>query len=261
MSDTKKILFLSDVHLSISEPTRTAHFLRFLASDEFKDYPVVYILGDLFDLWIGPQHTRLMDYQDVLAALRVSTKRGQAIYFIYGNRDFLVGREFMRATGIKVLGDSAKLTLNSFQGIQGKDKRVWLTHGDLLCTDDRGYRSYRRLARSRLIKAAYQSLPGKAKYKIGQGLRGLSTQLVARKSEPERSLVMKTVKATFKRGYDVIICGHIHKAQQHSIIPGGVTPRGQIAEQRGKTLFTLGGWTSRGYYLTYDNGAFELKST
>lgn len=231
----KSVIFFSDVHLSISRPAQTRQLLDFFASDEFRNTPTVYILGDLFDLWIGPQHLERIDYKEVIAALKERTNTGQAIYFIYGNRDFLVDKTFAKATGIKVLEDEAEIILDG--------KKIWLTHGDLLCTFDKGYHSYRRLVRSKLIKSAYQNIPPKARYGIGQGLREISSRLVSRKTEVERTIVSKTVESVFRKGYDMIICGHIHKPQQREY-------------PQGKRLFTLGAFSPDGYYLVYQDGDF-----
>jgi UDP-2,3-diacylglucosamine hydrolase len=231
----KHVIFLSDAHLSIGYPQRMAKMLDFMLSPEFRSASAVYILGDLFDFWIGPKHIELTDYQDIISSLKRRTQNGQQINFIYGNRDFLVDKSFAKATGVKILGDSADLQLD--------DKKVWLTHGDLLCTLDKGYRSYRRLARSELIKSAYKSIPQKASYGIGKSLRGLSTHLVKQKPDPERNITPKAVEATFKKGYDIIICGHVHR-------------NGVENHPNGKTLYTLGSFGEGGHYLIYQNGSF-----
>jgi UDP-2,3-diacylglucosamine hydrolase len=230
------IVFFSDAHLSVSRPARTRHLLDFFGSTEFQSSPIVYILGDLFDFWIGPKHLELVDYQEVLSALKARTEAGQKIYFIYGNRDFLVDKAFTSATGVKILGDSAK--------IKAGQKSLWLTHGDLLCTLDKGYQSYRRLARSQLIKSAYRSIPQKTSYGIGKGLRALSTNLVSRKTDVERNISGKAVESAFKKGYDIIICGHVHKSG-HEVWPGD------------KQLFTLSSFGEEGHYLIYKDGIFQ----
>lgn len=235
---SESIIFFSDAHLSVSRPKRTRHLLDFFGSSEFQSSPIVYILGDLFDFWIGPKHLELVDYQKVLSALKGRTEDRQQIYFIYGNRDFLIDKTFTNATGVKVLGDSTKIKVGQ--------QIVWLTHGDLLCTLDKGYQSYRRLARSQLIKSAYRSIPQKTSYGIGKGLRGLSTHLVSRKTDVERNISRKAVESVFKRGYDIIICGHVHKS-------------GYEIWQNDKQLFTLGSFGESSHYLIYKDGVFQSK--
>ncbi|MCK4908833.1 MAG: UDP-2,3-diacylglucosamine diphosphatase [Planctomycetes bacterium] len=242
----KRYIFLSDVHLNPKHPVRAKRFLGFLDSITKHQGDELYILGDLFDLWIGPKHIKLPDYQSSLKALKKLSRAGVRINFIAGNRDFQIEQTFTRATGVRILGDSAVLKLDT--------KKVWLTHGDLLCSKDLGYTSYRRLARSKMFQAAYQSLPEAASYGIGEGLRQLSAKLVAKKPVPDRNIVLKTVRACFNKGYDVIICGHIHRSEKKNI----KMPTGQP-----RLLFTLGRWTDRnGHYLTYDKrSGFKLCRT
>ncbi|MEK7449818.1 MAG: UDP-2,3-diacylglucosamine diphosphatase [Planctomycetota bacterium] len=240
MNQTDKIfkhyIFLADVHLNPKNPGRTKKFLDFLASLPKNKETVLYILGDLFDFWIGPKHIDLPDHSEVLKQLKKLTREELTINFIHGNRDFQIGREFSQATGVNVLGDNAIIKLG--------DQKVWLTHGDLLCTNDTGYTSYRRLARTRLVQSAYQSLPRTAGYGIGSGLRRLSAKLVAQKPEQTRAIVLKTVRSYFDKGYDVIICGHIHHAGRKII---------KTSPDQNKLLFTLGLWSEQtGHFLTYD---------
>jgi len=236
-----RYLFLSDVHLTINRPEVSRCFIGFLESPDFRSADKVYILGDLFDYWIGPKHIELVDYQDVLKSLRGVTKRGQEVFFIPGNRDFMVGKELTRATGVKVLKETAEI--NVFQ------QHIYLTHGDLLCTQDISYQSYRRLIRSGLIKSTVKHIPAGAGKSVAHSLRQLSNQAVAQKPIITRSLAEKAIKDVFRRGYDIIICGHIHEAKEH-----------RFKERTGKEkiLYTLGSWTSINSYLTSDNGIFQL---
>jgi len=232
------IIFFSDAHLSANLPAKTAHILDFFASADFSNAKAVYILGDLFDFWIGPKHLELPDYKDVFAALESLTKKGKRINFLFGNRDFLVDKSFSTETGVKILGESHELKIGG--------KKIWLTHGDLLCTLDKDYQSYRRLARSKLVKSAYGSIPQKASYAIGKKLRNLSTSLVSKKSYQEKTITPKAVNALFKKGIDIIICGHIHNALHETA-------------DNNKELFTLGAFGNGGHYLIYEEGNFKLK--
>jgi len=229
-----RYLFLSDVHLSVGRPEVGRCFIEFLQSADFKKADKAYILGDLFDYWIGPRHIELADYQDVLKTLQEVTKRGQEVFFIPGNRDFMVGKELTDATGVKVLKETASVSI--------RDQRIYLTHGDLLCTDDISYQSYRRVVRSGLVKSAVKHIPAGTGKTLARSLRGVSDYAVAQKPAPVRSLVTKTVKGVFRRGYDIIICGHIHEA----------------GEQRfgEKMLYTLGDWSAAPVYLTCRDGVF-----
>jgi UDP-2,3-diacylglucosamine hydrolase len=232
------IVFFSDAHLSANLPAKTAHILDFFGSADFRNAKAVYILGDLFDFWIGPKHIELPDYKDVFASLKSLTKKGKQINFLFGNRDFLVDKSFSVETGVNILGESHELKIDS--------RKIWLTHGDLLCTLDKDYQSYRRLARSKLVKSAYGSIPQRASYAIGKKLRSLSTNLVAKKTSQEKTITPKAVNALFKKGIDVIICGHIHETSHETT-------------KDGKEIFTLGAFGNGGHYLIYEQGVFKPK--
>ena len=102
-----RTLFVSDVHLRPAEPGRNLAFLEFLRleCDE------LYLVGDLFDYWIGPKHLKTADYRPELEALREKAARSK-VYFLHGNRDYFVDGAFERATGVRVLGDRARVQVD-----------------------------------------------------------------------------------------------------------------------------------------------------
>lgn len=230
------IIFFADTHLNISQPDKTRRVIDFLKGQPSDS--TFYILGDFFDLWIGPKHLKLADYKDVLGEIKKLTLSGVGINFIPGNRDFTVGPEITAFAGIKVLPEIESITLG--------DKKVLLTHGDIFCTEDKSYQSYRRLSRARIIKSAYQALPAKIGMHLGRKVRGYSDEVVPQKTLVSRNVIDSVLKRYFKKGYDVIICGHVHKEQTREILPG-------------KTLITVGDWQDKGSYLEYKNGGFTLQ--
>jgi len=230
-------IFFADTHLNISQPDKTRQVINFLKSKS--PGSTFYILGDFFDLWIGPKHIELADYRDVLKEIKKLTLSGVSINFIPGNRDFTVGHEITSFAGIKVLPEIESITLG--------EKKILLTHGDIFCTEDMSYQSYRRLSRARIIKSAYQALPAKIGMHLGRKVRGYSADVVPQKSLVSRNVIDSVLKRYFKKGYDVIICGHVHKAQVREIMPG-------------KTLYTLGDWESKGFYLECRDGEFTTIS-
>jgi UDP-2,3-diacylglucosamine hydrolase len=229
----KHVVFVSDVHLNAQHPAKSERFVGFLKTQQEKRINVLYILGDLFEFWIGPEHVHLSDYQKELRALRDLVKHNTEVNFIYGNRDFMVGPELTKATGIRMLGDHAKIVLNK--------QKCYLTHGDLFSGRDYGYKSFRRVTRSKLVKNSYQTLPANLKHKIGSGLRSLSTQWVNNKPSTIKDFVPETMRPLFEKGYDVIICGHAHQPKEWKI----KTTRGT------KSAFVLGDWAKSGSFVDY----------
>lgn len=134
----KDILFISDLHLSLDKPEITRRFLHFL-QHRATQASALYILGDLFDAWIGdddytpPNRTIRQQLQQLIAT-------GTQVYLQLGNRDFLVGQRFSQETGVQLLGDYTVIDLFGTPTI--------LTHGDLLCTDDLPYQAFREKSRS-----------------------------------------------------------------------------------------------------------------
>lgn len=126
-------LFISDLHLSATRPETTRRFLAFLAT-RARQAERLYILGDLFDAYIGDDDNSPPN-REVKAALKTLTSSGTAVWFQHGNRDFLLGDRFCRETGVGLLGDYAVIELYGEQAL--------LTHGDLLCTDDTLYQAAR----------------------------------------------------------------------------------------------------------------------
>jgi UDP-2,3-diacylglucosamine hydrolase len=126
-------LFISDLHLSPERPEVTERFLKFL-SERAITAEKLYILGDLFDSWIGDDnHTPLN--RTVISALQTLNQKGIKVYFQGGNRDFLIGSQFSQATRIELLSDYTVIDLYGTPTL--------LMHGDLLCSDDAGYLAYR----------------------------------------------------------------------------------------------------------------------
>ena len=201
---SQRIIFFSDTHLSPAQPDKTGFLIDFL--NTHSKNTSFYILGDLFDIWIGPGHVKLLDYADILNTFKKLTDSDVEINFIPGNRDYMVGQELADATGVKVLPEIFLLTL--------PNKKVMLTHGDLLCTQDIAYQNYRRLMQSELVKSAARALPASVGTKLGKGLKTFSAGSDTARILPVKNIVPATIKRFFKQSFDAIVCGHIHKPSQ-----------------------------------------------
>ncbi len=132
------ILFISDIHLSFDKPKITRHFIHFLRT-KARESNAVFILGDLFDAWVGDDDFTAPNAQ-IRSELKQLTDSGVEVYLLRGNRDFLIGERFARGTGVILLDDYAVIEL--------ENERTLLTHGDLLCSDDLPYQAFRAKSRS-----------------------------------------------------------------------------------------------------------------
>src|SRR5581483_1157822 len=130
-------LFISDLHLTAARPAITELFLDFLAH-EARRAEALYILGDFFEYWIGDDAVRQAEYRPIIEGLRASAAH-VPIYFMHGNRDFLIGDDFARASGCRLIPDPTVVDLYG--------TRTLLMHGDVLCTDDVDYLAFRKVAR------------------------------------------------------------------------------------------------------------------
>lgn len=201
-------LFISDLHLSGDQPETLRMFLRFLRQ-RAAQASHLYILGDLFDVWIGDEDDRA-PIPEVIAALRALTASGTWLGVMHGNRDFLLGGVFCRETGAELLTDPIRLVL---QGIP-----TLLTHGDLLCTDDTAYLAFRRQVRDPAFQQQFLALPLKARREKAREYRAMSGQANELKSEAIMDVNPRAVMEMLKRHDAVrLIHGHTHRPGDHLI--------------------------------------------
>lgn len=234
-------LFISDLHLDPTRPRATAAFLRFLQTDALAARRL-YILGDLFEFWIGDDdddaHART-----VLDALRAYTTAGHECRVQRGNRDFLLGKHFERRTGARVLADPA------LEEVCGQ--RVLVMHGDLLCTADRGYQRYRRVVNDPFLQRLFVRLPRDWRRGIGREGRRRSAQQVAVRRPEIMDVEPAAVAAAFM-AHDVryLVHGHTHRPAIHELEIGGVA----------RTRIVLGDWYEQGSVLAWSASGFELRA-
>lgn len=194
-------LFISDLHLSSDQPAMTQLFLNFL-QQQAKHAEVLYILGDLFETWIGDDN--LSPYhQTIIAALAELTAQGVATYFMPGNRDFLIGKQFIQLTGCRYLADPSIIDLYG--------RPTLLTHGDSWCTLDKHYLRYRRWSRYPFFQCLFLHLPLVWRQKIANYLRGQEHTSMPTNTA-KYDVVMADLLACLKHypGTQQIIHGHTH---------------------------------------------------
>jgi UDP-2,3-diacylglucosamine hydrolase len=210
----KPILLISDLHLPAApSPLRTA-FLAFLDGPA-RQAEALYILGDLFDYWVGDD-AGLADYRDEAAALRRLADAGVRVRFMPGNRDFMVGRHFARAAGLRILKSHLRIDLGGAPTL--------LAHGDTLCTDDRAYQRWRRFSRIRLMRRLFLALPESVRRGFGGRARSLSE--AGRRNKPESIMDVNdqaVLRAFRKFGVRRIIHGHTHRPADHAVEVDGRT--------------------------------------
>jgi UDP-2,3-diacylglucosamine hydrolase len=238
-------LFLSDIHLSPREPGRTERFIAFLGREATRA-DEVYILGDLFDYWIGPKHLARPDYQAALAALRRAADAGAHLFFLCGNRDFYMDATFTEVTGVRLAPDRTEIRLTV------GPKQVCLCHGDYL--EGRGGLGFRiqEAIRSRPMERFYTRLPacvanlGAKFYRWVSGRKGRRPRRAPHLGP--HGLSEASLMAEFRRGTDIIVCGHVHRPQE---VPFTV-------DERPAVLFTLGDWSDGESYLVEEDGRWRL---
>lgn len=200
------ILFIADLHLNEAQPRITELFLQFMAeSAPLAD--AVYILGDLFDFWIGDDEDSEL-IQTVKKALKTLTERGIPCYFICGNRDFLIGKRFAFETGIQLLPDYHLIDLYG--------KKTLLCHGDTLCIDDVNYQRFRQKVHQKWRQWLFLALPLSLRLHIARKIRSKS-----RAEKQVKSAEMMDVNPAFTTkivaqfGAEWLIHGHTHKQAVH----------------------------------------------
>ncbi|MDX1705843.1 UDP-2,3-diacylglucosamine diphosphatase [Pseudidiomarina sp.] len=225
--------FISDLHLSPARPDITRLFLEFL-QEQAVHADALYILGDLFDAWIGDDDTS--DFAAALqGALRQVTQQGVPVYFIAGNRDFLVGPRFARMTGVRLLNEPAVIDLYGTPTL--------LLHGDSLCTADRSYQRFRRIIRQPWLVKILLALPLSMRMRIANKLRASSATQQPLSAEQLAIMdVTDTAVIDLFVRYDVgqMIHGHTHRPAIHE----HQLPDGNTAER-----IVLGDWYEQGSLL------------
>ncbi len=241
MDSDASTLFLSDLHLSPDRPVALAAFHAFAAGPA-RQAAGVYILGDLFDWWVGDDQMQVPFVAKVVVSLRGIADAGIPLYVGHGNRDFLLGERFARATGATLLPD--------FIVVDAGGTRTLLCHGDELCTGDVEYQHYRARMRSPDTQARLLRLPYAVRRLIAWSLRRRSRNDKALKAESIMDVTPDAVDAAF-RAHDVtrMIHGHTHRPARHEHnVDGALRERHVMAD-----------WHDRGHYLAVDAQGVHVK--
>ena len=206
----KSALFISDLHLNISDQSTYTAFSTFL-SDTAPQYQALYILGDLFDFWIGDDDLDTPFHQRVTQQLAALANKGIQVFFMPGNRDFLIGKRFAQTAHLTLLSDP---TLASIAG-----ETFLLTHGDALCTEDKGYMRLRTVIRNSFIKWLFLLLPYRLRRKIARNIQQTGREKQQRiflhypyQLDVTESAIQKLLNT---QNILTLIHGHTHRPAQH----------------------------------------------
>ncbi len=235
------VYFISDIHLDENCPDITArfkHFMRHLAPQAKQ----IYILGDLFEAWIGDDDLSPFNLE-IINEIRKLTKSGLSIYFIRGNRDYVIGKRFSQLTGAKLLPDGTLIDLFG--------QRVLIMHGDSLCTLDTRHQRFRRIMLSRFAQAAVCYLPLWLRRRLARLLRKKSRQHQTHLPNHIMDVTPSEVKKVMQAmSVKLLIHGHTHRPQVHSITLGNQTV----------TRIVLNAWHEHGGMLRYNaDGSYQLE--
>jgi UDP-2,3-diacylglucosamine hydrolase len=202
-----RALFVSDVHLQANLPRTTRAFLDFLGT-HVRQSSALYLLGDLFEYWAGDDDIDSPYLRSIVNAIREVTNAGIAVYWMAGNRDFLVGEGFATATGLTLLPDPSTV---DFDG-----QRVVLSHGDAACTDDAAYMQFRALVRSPSWQQQFLSLSLDERKHAIEGMRQQSKAALRDKPAEIMDVNEDEIAALFESAQSrLIIHGHTHRPAGH----------------------------------------------
>lgn len=203
-----RALFVSDVHLQAGRPKTSAAFCAFLAEHAMAAQ-ALYLLGDLFEYWAGDDDLDAPFHAHIAQAIRAVSDAGVAVYWIAGNRDFLAGADFARATGATILAEPHVVTIGA--------QRIALVHGDAECTDDLKYMEFRAQVRQSAWQARFLAMPLAERKAVIAGLREGSREAHGSKSYAVMDVAPQAIDALFAQtGADVIIHGHTHRPALHA---------------------------------------------
>ncbi len=226
-----RTLLIADMHLSHETPEINQGFYRYLEQTA-SGAQALYILGDLFDAWMGDDlldtpHPLSTVAHDVIRRLHALSEAGTAVYFIHGNRDFLLGERFIHACGATLLPESEQVELQGVPAV--------ILHGDSLCTKDEAYMAFRAQSRSEQWQQQILSLPLEQRLELAKSLRMQSGDANAGKADDIMDVTQDEVVALMERcGVSTMIHGHTHRPNVHDLTVEDVPAK----------RFVLGDWDS-----------------
>nr|WP_159464239.1 UDP-2,3-diacylglucosamine diphosphatase [Scandinavium goeteborgense] len=232
-------LFIADLHLHTEEPAITAGFLRFLRG-EARSADALYILGDLFEAWIGDDSPEPLN-REIAKEIKALVDSGVPCFFIHGNRDFLLGKRFARESGMTLLPEEQCLDLYG--------RKVLIMHGDTLCTDDTGYLAFRAKVHQPWLQTLFLALPLFIRRRIAAKMRDDSKNANSHKSMEIMDVnAHAVVEVMEKHQVQWLIHGHTHRPAVHEL----------SANEQPAFRVVLGAWHSEGSMVKVTTDNVEL---
>ena len=233
-------LFISDLHLIAERPEANEKFIAFI-EQKARGADALYVLGDLFEYWIGDDDLGEPFNAVIAGFFSQLTRAGTPLYLMHGNRDLLIGAQFCKATGARLLDDPALVDINGVKTL--------LMHGDTLCTDDLDYQAWRRKARSPQFQQEFLAKSVPERKTAVMGLRDKSKAVIGAKPAEIMDVNADAVAEAFRRHrVATLIHGHTHRPGHHAVVIDG----------RRCERWVLPDWYGRGGYLALDGRGARL---
>lgn len=231
--------FISDLHLERIESSITNIFTAFL--DDLNQNDSLYILGDLFESWIGDDNVSELS-QYISDRLLMLSERDISVAIMHGNRDFLIGEDFCKASSIKLINDPRIIEIDT--------KKVMLTHGDELCTDDSEYQAFRSVVRNPLWQKDFLNFPISKREKIAGEAKDASKDSKENKAMEIMDVNTDAVLKAFNdHDIEIMIHGHTHRPNIHKVSNEG----------KNLTRYVLGDWSKNSaIILKWNEAEVEL---
>jgi UDP-2,3-diacylglucosamine hydrolase len=226
-------LFISDLHLEANRPDIANQFLRFLETEAINS-DALYILGDLFESWVGDDDPN-EHYLWIKQGLLKLTRKKIPVFFMHGNRDFMIGKQFADETGVTILPDPHIIDIHG--------EKVLLSHGDAYCTDDAEYQAIRKMVRDAQWQAMMRGKPLQERLAFAAHAREASRARSGMISEEIMDVNAEAIEAALAdAGVDIMLHGHTHRPAVHDITRNGNSAR----------RIVLGDWYDQGSVVRWD---------
>tara|TARA_B100000214_G_scaffold290404_1_gene220115 strand:- start:237 stop:959 length:723 start_codon:yes stop_codon:yes gene_type:complete len=232
-------IFISDLHLDKTRPNVINYFIKFIENQSVT-MDNLYILGDFVESWVGDDDPAdgITDAFELLKSISKKTK----IYFMHGNRDFMISSKICNKYGMELIDDPTIVNLYN--------RRILLMHGDTLCVDDIKYQEFRQLVRNKSWQLQMMEKPLEERLMLADALRNKSMDETTHKNEFIMDVNEEEVKKCFRdSGAEIIIHGHTHRPMVHEV---------EIDKRKYKRA-VLGDWGSKSHVIILNEKNFELK--
>lgn len=235
------VIFISDLHLESTQTSITSIFLNFMQT--LTHAQALYILGDLFEAWVGDDDQSPF-HEEILAAIKNVVSRGIPVFILHGNRDFLLGKRFFKITGARLLPEETVIDLFGVPTL--------IMHGDTLCTEDRAYQRYRKKVRNRFIQWLFLRISLKKRKQLAEKLHAKSRRYQTHVADHILDVTQEKVNQVMtQHRVTQLIHGHTHRPAIHEFTIDH-TPCKRIV---------LAAWHTQGNALTVqDQKTFILKN-